>query len=441
MTTNDEHWIRPGQRRAIALLHGIGAEDPQRYWQAYLNVLIGDPALQDCGIFVWKYPTHIGVGPIHDALSTLNKRTIRQTAPEIRLLGAVWDTTYRAQFSEYEEVYLICHSMGGLVVKSWVIDALESGQSEDLQALRHIAFYATPHNGAPIDTLARWNKQLRNMQLNSPFIADTGRRWHNRVVAWKDRQLSSDDAKYNCYIPHLVIAGVQDQVVPETSASIQGMHLTVVPGDHSQCIQPPTSRDTRYKTWRDAVEKLSAPSASTSSAPSASANQPAPSQQPPAGGLQASAAPTPGSFIPASTSGQRQQPSSPPAPQKFFISYAPANENWATWIAAELEKAGHTTFLQAWDVRPGSNRILATHLAIAESERIVMVFSPAYLQAALAQAEWTSVFLADPTSTQRRLVPVRIEPCDLAGLLGPIVPIDIMNLNESEARKQLLDGI
>src|SRR5262249_23506284 len=36
-------------------------------------------------------------------------------------------------------------------------------------------------------------------------------------------------------------------------------------------------------------------------------------------------------------------------PCSFFISYSPADESWATWIAAELEQAGHRTMLAAWD--------------------------------------------------------------------------------------------
>lgn len=39
----------------------------------------------------------------------------------------------------------------------------------------------------------------------------------------------------------------------------------------------------------------------------------------------------------------------------FFISYNSADRTWAEWIAWQLEEAGYTTVLQAWDFRPGSN--------------------------------------------------------------------------------------
>ena len=41
----------------------------------------------------------------------------------------------------------------------------------------------------------------------------------------------------------------------------------------------------------------------------------------------------------------------------FFISYTGVNRSWAEWIAVQLEQAGYTTVLQAWDLRPGSDFI------------------------------------------------------------------------------------
>jgi hypothetical protein len=43
--------------------------------------------------------------------------------------------------------------------------------------------------------------------------------------------------------------------------------------------------------------------------------------------------------------------------QDFFISYTQVNRPWAEWIAVQLEAAGYTTLLQAWDFRPGSDFI------------------------------------------------------------------------------------
>ena len=39
----------------------------------------------------------------------------------------------------------------------------------------------------------------------------------------------------------------------------------------------------------------------------------------------------------------------------FFVSYTGADRAWAEWIAWQLEAAGYTTLLQAWDFRPGGD--------------------------------------------------------------------------------------
>ena len=43
----------------------------------------------------------------------------------------------------------------------------------------------------------------------------------------------------------------------------------------------------------------------------------------------------------------------PTAGRDFFISYTAVNRAWAEWIAVQLEAAGYTTLLPAFDFRPG----------------------------------------------------------------------------------------
>lgn len=459
MEERTEHWIRRGQHKAIALLHGIGAGDPRQYWSAYLTLLQADPDLQEYGLFVWKYPTHRRPGLLSNLASSASRKTLRQTAPDIALLGALWDTTYRAQLSGYDEVFLICHSMGGLVVKAWIIDSLEQGQGDRLNALRHIAFYATPHNGAPITTLSNWNKQLRDMQLTSPFIQQSGEHWHRKVVAWQKSPPDARDNRYNRFIPHLALAGASDLIVPAASATIQDIPLTLVEGDHQTVIQPIDTADTRYKVWRDAFDAFSRsttvsqpsspePASSAAAQPSAqvqhsSASMSSVSQQPgaPSSPPQSQQSPAPAAQSPASPAAQASQQAGPSQRQDFFISYAPDDQPWAEWIALQLEQAGHTIRIEAWDFRPGSNLILETDNTIRTSNRTLLVLTPAYLQAALTQAHWSTVFLSDPTGAQKHLLPVRVEPCDIVGLLGSIIPIDLIGLDEAQAQARLLAGI
>ena len=129
------------------------------------------------------------------------------------------------------------------------------------------------------------------------------------------------------------------------------------------------------------------------------------------------------------------------ARKHFFISYTSADRPWAEWIAWQLEHEGYTTLIQAWDFAPGSNFVLEMDTAARTAERTIAVLSPAYFSSSFTPSEWAAAFRHDPKGEQRLLVPVRIRPFDVEGLLGQLVYIDLVGRDEQEARTVLLAGV
>ena len=125
----------------------------------------------------------------------------------------------------------------------------------------------------------------------------------------------------------------------------------------------------------------------------------------------------------------------------FFISYTSADRVWAEWIAWQLEEAGYQVKIQAWDFSPGGNFVVEMQKATVKCERTIAVFSPNYFLSEFAEAEWAAAFRLDPTGKNEKLVPVRIEPCQPPGLLGSIIYIDLVKLDEATARERLLAGV
>jgi hypothetical protein len=125
----------------------------------------------------------------------------------------------------------------------------------------------------------------------------------------------------------------------------------------------------------------------------------------------------------------------------FFVSYNSADRSWAEWIAWQLEEAGYTTIIQAWDFRPGSNFVLEMQRAATEGARTLAILSPEYLSALYTQPEWTAAFTQDPTGQQGKLLPVCVRACALTGMLRAIVYIDLVELSEAAAREALLAGV
>jgi len=99
----------------------------------------------------------------------------------------------------------------------------------------------------------------------------------------------------------------------------------------------------------------------------------------------------------------------------FFISYNQADKAWAEWIAWELEAAGYSTVLQAWDFHAGGNFVLDMQRAAELSDHTIAVLSPDYLNALYTQPEWAAAFAHDATGEKGTLIPVRVKKCELKG--------------------------
>src|SRR3712207_5677050 len=114
----------------------------------------------------------------------------------------------------------------------------------------------------------------------------------------------------------------------------------------------------------------------------------------------------------------------------FFISYTHADRAWAEWIAWQLEAAGYTTIVQAWDFRPGADFVHKMQEAAANTRATIAVVSPQYQSASpFGEAEWRAAFVQDPSGDERRLILVRVAEVELQGLLKSRVYIDFVGLS------------
>jgi hypothetical protein len=123
----------------------------------------------------------------------------------------------------------------------------------------------------------------------------------------------------------------------------------------------------------------------------------------------------------------------------FFISYNREDKQWAEWIAWQLEDAGFTTMIQAWDFV--GNWVIRMNEAMQKTARTIAVLSPNYVKALYTQSEWANAFRLDPTGEKDLLIPVRVQPVELDGVLAQIVYVDLVNVHETEAIERLLKRV
>ncbi|ADP78938.1 toll/interleukin-1 receptor domain-containing protein [Pseudofrankia inefficax] len=125
----------------------------------------------------------------------------------------------------------------------------------------------------------------------------------------------------------------------------------------------------------------------------------------------------------------------------FFVSYTGKDRAWAEWLAWQLEDAGHSVLIQAWDFVAGSDWAARMDQGIRLARRTIAVLSDAYLGSVYGAQEWRSAQVADPGGFARKLLPIRIEDCPRPGLLRTIVSIDLFGLTPEDARRRLLEHV
>jgi len=126
----------------------------------------------------------------------------------------------------------------------------------------------------------------------------------------------------------------------------------------------------------------------------------------------------------------------------FFISYNSNDRLWATWIAEVLEQNSYSVYLQEWDIRPGDDFIEKMHEILKNSSRFMPIISTTYIDAPYCKAEWSpALATAISNKGESSFVPVRIADVSPDGILKTRVYIDLFNLEEDMAKKQLLDGL
>jgi hypothetical protein len=128
--------------------------------------------------------------------------------------------------------------------------------------------------------------------------------------------------------------------------------------------------------------------------------------------------------------------------KNFFISYNEHDRQHAEWIGWQLEEAGYSIIMQAWDFKPGGNFVAAMHEAVLGTERALLLLSPNSLRSKFVLLEWTAIIAKDPDGSAGRLCPVRIAECTPDGLLAAFAYIDLVGARDGEeACARLLAGL
>ncbi len=125
----------------------------------------------------------------------------------------------------------------------------------------------------------------------------------------------------------------------------------------------------------------------------------------------------------------------------FFISYTGSDENIASWIAWELDRARFTYVMQAEHFVPGSRFISEMRRGLGDADHLIAVLSPAYFKSSFGSLEIQSAVAQDPLGEKRRVIPVRVQKCKIPTIFRDLVYIDLVGRTEEESRRALIAGV
>jgi pimeloyl-ACP methyl ester carboxylesterase len=161
-------------------------------------------------------------------------------------------------FEQYQEIYFIAHSMGGLVAKSLLTHLNRGNDVPLLRRVKALITLGTPSQGASLTVLGQLifrNPQLKDMEpkhLNA-WLSDMEKSWNQLMDDRKESQYPRAYCAYETrpyFLGYIVVP--QEAAVSRCDGDAQGLPL-----DHSQLAKPTSMNDDPYKWVMDKVNKVS----------------------------------------------------------------------------------------------------------------------------------------------------------------------------------------
>lgn len=236
-----------GAKRVLVLIHGITGDGTSSwtnhngtYWP---EIMKGDSEFQDFDIYVYEYPTDV-LGQCLPITDLANNMRVHLKNDNV--------------FLEHEQVVFLAHSMGGLVVRQFLLRNRETVDKVPL-----VMFFATPTagswkaNAASLLPTCAQVDDLRTLDVNS-YLKAQHSDWLSAGL--QERVIS------HCAFETRSSSGMT--IVDRTSATLLCTRdPDALLTDHSDAVKPSGPNDLTHIIVRNALKDLPAPHNSRLDAP------------------------------------------------------------------------------------------------------------------------------------------------------------------------------
>ena len=198
-----------------------------------LRVFGQDGDLKAYAYACYEYPTSLNRMPF-----TTRMAGVQEIANGLR-------THIETHFEDKTQILLVGHSLGGVIARQYILDAVKSGRDSKTSAL---ALFATPHTGAALANVGTAfsfrHRHLRQLCRGSDILDIINSDWVKLKVEEKIRTL-------------YIVGGCDSVVLRESAAPYLGADnvRTLIGHGHVEVIKPTDQIDTRFKILKDFVLK------------------------------------------------------------------------------------------------------------------------------------------------------------------------------------------
>ncbi|WP_344445304.1 alpha/beta fold hydrolase, partial [Kitasatospora nipponensis] len=201
----------------VVFVHGFNSSPDM--WDGFANRITKDRELAGAGVLRFGYPTG------------LRQRGGLRVLPSLDTVADGLKEYLRTRAEKCDQLVLVGHSMGGLVIQRYLARMLAERHGRQLARVRRVVMLATPNAGSLLALGARKvllgsNVQDQALRPLNDQVADTVRKVLQNVV---NADVLSDGT---CPIPFSVYAGTEDGIVPPASALGAFPDGAALPGDH-----------------------------------------------------------------------------------------------------------------------------------------------------------------------------------------------------------------
>jgi len=229
-------------------VHGLGGSDET--WGEFPSLIRKDKSFDGIDVDTFTYKTSllefsaVG-GVVSKGIAQLFPQTlfswvskllpiVLPKIPKIQKVSDLLKGEITLYHSDYDEIYLIAHSMGGLVARQYLNDMILS--KDETLKVKKLMLYAVPNNGSALAKVSNIynNTQIKQLDGSSDFINQL-----NQAISYVD--LSGIDIRY--------VVGLKDIAVDENSAI--GEHSNrkfsiLLDKTHFDIVKPVDHNDASY---------------------------------------------------------------------------------------------------------------------------------------------------------------------------------------------------